>query len=320
MGSEELVSGLLRRLEQRTAKVVIIGQGYVGLPLAMRATEVGYQVVGYETSAERVRSLRAGRSYVEDITDDRLAAALEAGYHPTRDPLDLRGFDVAVITVPTPLRDGAPDLSYIESAGRDVGRCLEAGALISFESTTYPGTTDELLRPILEEGGLHAGYRLLPRLLARAHRPGQPALVDRQHAQGRFRSRGELEAGHGGVLRQHRRQGRSGRDDGRGRAREAAREHVPPRQHRARQRARGVRARARRRHLERDRRRRRRSRSGSCDSRPGPASAVTAFRSTRRISRGGSSDGSAIASVSSSSPTTSIAACPTTSCAVRRRS
>jgi len=157
MGSEELVSGLLRRLDQRTAKVVIIGQGYVGLPLAMRATEVGYQVVGYETSAERVRSLGAGRSYVEDITDERLAAALEAGYHPTRDPLDLRGFDVVIITVPTPLRDGAPDLTYIESAGRDVGRCLEAGALISLESTTYPGTTDELLRPILEESGLHAG-------------------------------------------------------------------------------------------------------------------------------------------------------------------
>ncbi len=157
MGSEELVSGLLRRLDQRTAKVVIIGQGYVGLPLAMRATEVGYQVVGYETSAERVRSLSAGRSYVEDITNERLAAALEAGYHPTRDPLDLRGFDVVVITVPTPLRDGAPDLTFIESAGRDVGRCLEAGALISLESTTYPGTTDELLRPILEESGLRAG-------------------------------------------------------------------------------------------------------------------------------------------------------------------
>ena len=149
--------GLLQRLENRDAKVVIIGQGYVGLPLAVRAMELGYRVAGYDTSSERIDALRAGRSYVEDITDDALNAALAAGYHPTRDPLDLRAFDVAIITVPTPLRDGAPDLSFIEAAGRDLAPHLGRGALVALESTTYPGTTEELLRPLLEANGLQAG-------------------------------------------------------------------------------------------------------------------------------------------------------------------
>jgi nucleotide sugar dehydrogenase len=157
MEASELTAGLLARIEERTAKVVIIGQGYVGLPLAMRAAEVGYRVIGYDISVDRVRSLAAGRSYVEDISDQELAAALDKGYHPTRDPLDLRGFDVVVITVPTPLHEGAPDLTYIEEAGADITRSLQPGALVSLESTTYPGTTDELLRPILERSGLRAG-------------------------------------------------------------------------------------------------------------------------------------------------------------------
>src|SRR5215468_2302082 len=131
MQDADFVSGLLSRIEERSAKVVIIGQGYVGLPLAMRAAEVGYRVVGYDTSVDRVRSLAAGRSYVEDISDDELGAALEKGYHPTRDPLDLRGFDVVVVTVPTPLHDGAPDLTYIEEAGADITRSLGPGALVS---------------------------------------------------------------------------------------------------------------------------------------------------------------------------------------------
>ena len=150
-------SRLLQRLDDRTAKVAIVGQGYVGLPVAIRAAEVGFPVVGYDVSSGRIASLRDGRSYVEDVSDDRLASALEAGYWPTADPLDLRAFDVAVITVPTPLREGAPDLSYIEGAARDLSSRLEPGALVVLESTTYPGTTDELVRPILEESGLTAG-------------------------------------------------------------------------------------------------------------------------------------------------------------------
>ena len=149
---------LIQRLDDRDAKVVVVGQGYVGLPLAMRATEVGYRVVlGYETSEDRVHALRAGRSYVEDIPDRQLAAALTSGYDASDDPSDLGGFDVAIITVPTPLRDGVPDLSYIEAAARQLVPHLVPGALIALESTTYPGTTEELLRPILESSGLAAG-------------------------------------------------------------------------------------------------------------------------------------------------------------------
>src|SRR3954468_15521451 len=123
----------------------------------MRATELGFRAVGYDTGRERIEALRTGNSYVEDVPDTVLEQALGQGFHPTCDPLDLRAFDVAVITVPTPLRDGAPDLSFIEAAGRDVAARLTAGALVVLESTTYPGTTEELLRPILEASGLRAG-------------------------------------------------------------------------------------------------------------------------------------------------------------------
>jgi nucleotide sugar dehydrogenase len=153
----EALRSLLSRLDRRDAKVVVVGQGYVGLPIAVRATNVGFRAVGYDTSRQRVDALRRGCSYVEDVPDDALTSALEAGYHPTGDPLDLRAFDVAIITVPTPLRDGAPDLSFIEAAGRDLAPLLSPGALVVLESTTYPGTTEELLRPILETSGLRAG-------------------------------------------------------------------------------------------------------------------------------------------------------------------
>jgi UDP-glucose 6-dehydrogenase len=97
--------------------VVIVGQGYVGLPLAMRAVEAGFSVVGYDTDEDRIKRLAAGESYVEDITTEALAAALASGrYRPSSQAGDCAGFDVAVVTVPTPLREGNPDLSYIESA------------------------------------------------------------------------------------------------------------------------------------------------------------------------------------------------------------
>jgi UDP-N-acetyl-D-glucosamine dehydrogenase len=140
-------------------RVVVVGQGYVGLPLAMRAVEVGHTVVGFEADAGRVARLVAGDSYVEDISDGSLQAALASGrYHPSTDPGCCAEFDVAVVSVPTPLRDGSPDLSYIESAASTLGRHLRAGATVILESTTYPGTTEELVAPILErESGLRAG-------------------------------------------------------------------------------------------------------------------------------------------------------------------
>jgi nucleotide sugar dehydrogenase len=101
--------------------------------------------------------LKSGLSYVEDVPDEEISRALDRGYAPTSDPRDLRGFDVAVITVATPLRDGAPDLHFIEAAGDDIAANIREGALVVLESTTYPGTTEEMLRPILERSGLRAG-------------------------------------------------------------------------------------------------------------------------------------------------------------------
>ena len=141
---------LLQKLTDRTAKVVVIGQGYVGLPVAIRATQVGYPTVGFDVSKTRIDSLRDGVSFVGDISDAELADALANGYTPSDDPSSMEHFDVAVISVPTPLRDGMPDLAYIEEAGLAVGRHLRAGACVILESTTYPGTTTELLGPILE--------------------------------------------------------------------------------------------------------------------------------------------------------------------------
>ena len=153
-----LLESLLHRITDRSANVVVVGQGYVGLPVAMRAVEVGFPVVGFEASEARAKALAAGESYVGDISDAELQSALSVGYLPTTDRAHLAGFDVAVISVPTPLAEGMPDLSFIESAGRDLAAHLRPGACVILESTTYPGTTAELLVPILEAGsGLSLG-------------------------------------------------------------------------------------------------------------------------------------------------------------------
>lgn len=140
-------------------KVVVIGQGYVGLPVAMRAVQVGYRVVGLEVDKRRVEGLLLGQSYVEDIPNDELAAALASGsYLASLDYIDAEDFDFAVITVPTPLRESVPDLTYIEDAAKALAGYVRTGCTVILESTTYPGTTEELLVPLLEEGsGLKAG-------------------------------------------------------------------------------------------------------------------------------------------------------------------
>jgi UDP-N-acetyl-D-glucosamine dehydrogenase len=152
---------MLRALEERLgngqARIAIVGQGYVGLPLAVRAAEIGLGVTGYDTASGRIDALRAGHSYVEDVSREQLQSALSSGYSPTTDSAALAGFDVAIITVPTPLRDGVPDLSFIEKAAGDLVPHLRSGVLVVLESTTYPGTTEELLRPALEQSGLAAG-------------------------------------------------------------------------------------------------------------------------------------------------------------------
>ncbi len=140
-------------------RLVVVGQGYVGLPLAMRAVEVGFDVVGYDRDADRIGILSRGGSYVGDVPAERVRSALSSGrYRAIVEVAAVPEFDVAVITVPTPLHDGVPDVSCIEAAATLLGPLLRPGNTVVLESTTYPGTTDELLAPRLEAGsGLEAG-------------------------------------------------------------------------------------------------------------------------------------------------------------------
>ena len=147
-------------------KAAILGQGYVGLPLALAAVAAGHEVVGFDIDPVRVEMLRGGRSYVTDVADVDVAQALAGGsYLPSARAEDLADFDVAVIAVPTGLRDGAPDLSHITSAGNTLAPYVRPRSTVVLESTTYPGTTAELLAPILAAGSglapgtdFHLGY------------------------------------------------------------------------------------------------------------------------------------------------------------------
>ncbi|HJQ44881.1 MAG TPA: nucleotide sugar dehydrogenase [Amycolatopsis sp.] len=140
-------------------RLVVVGQGYVGLPLAIRAVEAGFFVIGLDVDTVRIWSLKDGRSYVDDIGDERLRQALASGrYLPTDCYDDAEAFDAAIVTVPTPLKDSAPDLSHVESAMAGLAPHLRPGATVVLESTTYPGTTNEIVVPLLERGsGLVAG-------------------------------------------------------------------------------------------------------------------------------------------------------------------
>ena len=149
---------LAQRLEDRTAKVCVIGLGYVGLPLAIGLTHAGYSVLGLEADPERAGLVARGESYVGDVSDEQLQAALARGFAATEDTGRLTEAEVFLITVPTPYtKTKQPDLSYIRQAVGAVADNLLPGRLIVLESTTYPGTTRELLIPRLERTGLKSG-------------------------------------------------------------------------------------------------------------------------------------------------------------------
>jgi nucleotide sugar dehydrogenase len=142
-----------------TERVAIIGLGYVGLPIALRAVEAGYDVVGVEVDHARFQALRERRSYVEDVSDVSLGRAFDTSrFRVALNIADIQAFDIAVIAVPTPLREGVPDLTFVEVAAKELGRVLRSGNCVILESTTYPGTTEELLVPLLEAASwLRAG-------------------------------------------------------------------------------------------------------------------------------------------------------------------
>lgn len=135
--------------------LVIVGQGYVGLPLASGAVRARIKVIGLDSSEETVVRLNAGESHVDDINDAELIAMLKSGYSATTDPKVIAGADVVVICVPTPMEDGGrPDLSAIISAANAIADNLTPNTLVVLESTTYPGTTTDLVLPILLRSGL----------------------------------------------------------------------------------------------------------------------------------------------------------------------
>lgn len=149
------LGGLLGRIDAREAEVVVVGLGYVGLPLALAADAAGFPTCGYDVDATKVAALRAGRSYLEEDVPDPAVAASDVTW--TSDPEVLRSADVVLIAVPTPLLDGTPDLGPVRAAVADVAEALRAGQLVVLESTTWPGTTEEVLQPMLEAAGVQAG-------------------------------------------------------------------------------------------------------------------------------------------------------------------
>lgn len=145
----------------RTARVGIVGQGYVGLPLALIFAEAGLQVVGFDTDPVKIECLNAGRSFIKHIGPDRIRAAVASGaYRASGDFDELESCDAILICVPTPLGPHRePDNSYIHRTGHDIARRLRPGQLIVLESTTYPGTTTQELLPILQDGSSLVGGR-----------------------------------------------------------------------------------------------------------------------------------------------------------------
>jgi UDP-N-acetyl-D-glucosamine dehydrogenase len=147
------------RIANRSAAICVIGLGYVGLPLAVELARVGFHVTGLDTNASRVDALANGKSYIGDISDSDLQAALAEGHLvATIDYSVLSGADAMFICVPTPFTPArAPDLSFVLNAARGIARHLHKGQLIVLQSTTYPGTTEDEVLPILESSGLKAG-------------------------------------------------------------------------------------------------------------------------------------------------------------------
>jgi UDP-N-acetyl-D-glucosamine dehydrogenase len=142
--------------KQANLRVGVVGCGYVGLPLALRFAETGHRVVGFDTDPHKVKVLNAGGTYIHRIPAERIAHHVRAGeFRATADFSAVRELDAVLICVPTPLDDRRqPDLSYVEGTARTLAPHLQRGQLVVLESTTYPGTTDELVLPILEESGL----------------------------------------------------------------------------------------------------------------------------------------------------------------------
>ena len=175
----------MQKAADRSAHISVIGLGYVGLPLAISFAQAGYQVTGIDADPHKVTGIQAGVSHVQDICSKELQQVVHSGHlRATQDFGVLAEVDSVSICVPTPLsKTKDPDISYIVSVTDEIRERLHPGQLIVLESTTYPGTTDEVVLPRLASTGLQVGRRFLSRLFARAYRSGQYGVSARQYAQ-----------------------------------------------------------------------------------------------------------------------------------------
>ncbi|MFM7231989.1 MAG: nucleotide sugar dehydrogenase [bacterium] len=167
---------LEQRLDNRTARLAVIGLGYVGLPLAVELAQAGFEVYGIDIDAKRVAQLNAGRSYIQDVpTADVRALVRQKRFVATTDFSVLRKCDTVNICVPTPLsKQRDPDVSFIVAAATEVAKHLHRGQLVILESTTYPGTTDELVLPMLSASGLQVGKDFFLAFSPERVDPGNP--------------------------------------------------------------------------------------------------------------------------------------------------
>ena len=165
-----------RKIEDRSAHLGVIGLGYVGLPLAVEFAKAGFKVVGIDIDEKRVRQLRQGKSYIQDVPADDVRALTRSGHlAATSDFSVLRRVDVVNVCVPTPLsKQRDPDVSYIVAASKQVARYLHPGMLVILESTTYPGTTHELILPLLNETGMQVGKDFFLAFSPERVDPGNP--------------------------------------------------------------------------------------------------------------------------------------------------
>lgn len=150
---------LLQRIQDRTIIAGVVGLGYVGLPLAVEKAKAGFRTIGFDVQKEKVDLVNAGHNYIGDVVDTDLASLVAEGrLSATTDFSFIRDVDFVAICVPTPLdAHQQPDISYVESSARSIAKYLHKGMMVVLESTTYPGTTEELIKPILESSGLKCG-------------------------------------------------------------------------------------------------------------------------------------------------------------------
>ncbi len=168
-------SSLIGKIENKTAVVGILGLGYVGLPLTLRYMDVGLKVIGFDVNQDKVDALNRGQSGFEHIGDDRVQKALADGFEATTDMARVQEADALILCVPTPLnRYREPDLSYVESTVDAIVPYLREGHLVSLESTTYPGTTEEIVLPRLQQSGLTVGEDLFLVYSPEREDPGNP--------------------------------------------------------------------------------------------------------------------------------------------------